>query len=339
MVTVLVAFSVLISGLLCSRLSLQLEVAALRHQLAVCRRRGKRPRLRGSDRALWVLLSRLWTGWRSALVLVQPATVMKWQRRRFRAHWRKITNSPKPGRPPVAEEVRRLIRRISAANPLWGAPRIVGELRKIGIDVAKSTVETYMVRRSGPASPTWRTFLRNHRDLVSADFFVVPTIRFGLLWVFLLVATERRRVVHFNVTADPTSAWAARQLVEAFPYDSAPAALLHDRDRIYGKEFTRQLAALGIQEVRTAYRCPWQNGYVERLIGSIRRECLDHVLVGNERQLRRVLTHYFVYYHRWRTHLSLEMDAPDRREVRTTGNVLEVEELAGLHHHYERRAA
>lgn len=339
MLAAVAALSAMVSDLFRSRLSLQLEVAALRQQLAVYQRRERRPRLRRSDRVFWVLLSRLWSGWRSAVVFVQPATVMKWQRRRFRAHWKRITESPKPGRPPVAEEIRRLIRQMSAANPLWGAPRIVGELSKVGIDVAKSTVETYMARKRGPSSPTWKSFLRNHRDLVSADFFVVPTVRFGLLWVFLIVATERRRVVHFNVTDDPTRAWVSRQLVEAFPYDTAPRALLHDRDGMYGKEFSRRLEALGIQEVRTAYRCPWQNAYVERLIGSVRRECLDHVIVGNERHLRRVLAEYFNYYHRWRTHQSLEMDAPAGRTVQGDGDVVQIEETAGLHHHYERRAA
>jgi transposase InsO family protein len=215
----------------------------------------------------------------------------------------------------------------------------VGELRKIGVDIAKSAVETYMVRKRGPASPTWKSFLRNQRDLVSADFFVVPTVRFGLLWVFLLVATERRRVVHFNVTDDPTSEWAARQVVQAFPYETAPRFLLRDRDQVYGKEFSRKVKALGIEEVRTAYRSPWQNGYVERLIGTIRRDCVDHVIVRNERHLKRVLRDYLGYYHRWRTHLSLEMDAPERRPVQETGRIVEVEELGGLHHHYERMAA
>ncbi|MFN8178305.1 MAG: integrase core domain-containing protein [bacterium] len=339
MLAIASALFVMLSGLFRSHLSLQLEVVALRHQLAICQRRAKRPRLRAEDRAFWVLLSRIWSGWRSTVVLVQPATVVRWQKRRFRDHWRRLTESPKPGRPPVAEEIRRLIRQMSSANPLWGAPRIVGELRKIGIPIAKSTVETYMVRNRGPASPTWKSFLRNHRDLVSADFFVVPTVRFGLLWVFVLIASERRRVVHFNVTDDPTSEWAARQIVEAFPYETAPRFLLRDRDGVYGKKFSRRVRALGIEEVLTAYRCPWQNGYVERLIGTIRRDCLDHVIVWNERHLKRVLRDYLVYYHRWRTHLSLEMDTPERRPVQGIGRIVAVEELGGLHHHYERRAA
>jgi transposase InsO family protein len=339
MLAIATALAAVLPGLFRSHLSLQLENVALRHQLAVYQRRHGRPRLRSEDRAFWVLLSRLWSGWRSAAVFVQPATVIRWQKRRFRDYWRRVTASPKPGRPPVPEEVRRLIRQMSSANPLWGSPRIVGELRKIGIEVAKSTVETYMVRDKGPASPTWKSFLRNHRELVSVDFFVVPTVRFGLLWVFLMVATERRRVVHFNVTDDPTSEWVARQVVEAFPYETAPRFLLRDRDKIYGKTFRRRVRALGIEERVTAHRSPWQNGYVERLIGTIRRDCLDHVMVWNARHLKRVLRDYFAYYHRWRTHLSLHMDAPDGRPVQATGEIVEIEELGGVHHHYERRAA
>ena len=339
MLAIVAALAAAVPGFFRSHVSLQLEIVALRHQLAVYQRRSKRPPLKAEDRAFWVVLSRLWSGWRSAVVFVQPATVVRWQRRRFRDHWRRVTESPKPGRPPVPEEIRRLIRQMSSANPLWGSPRIVGELRKIGIEVAKSTVETYMVRKKGPASPTWKSFLRNHRDLVSVDFFVVPTVRFGLLWVFLVVATERRRVLHFNVTPDPTSAWVARQVVEAFPYETAPRYLLRDRDKTYGKEFSRRVRGLGIEEKLTAHRSPWQNAYVERMIGTIRRECLDHVLVWNARHLKRVLRDYLAYYHRWRTHLSLESDAPDGRPVSATGNLVEIEEIGGLHHHYERRAA
>ena len=249
MLAIVAALAAAVPGFFRSHVSLQLEIVALRHQLAVYQRRSKRPPLKAEDRAFWVVLSRLWSGWRSAVVFVQPATVVRWQRRRFRDHWRRVTESPKPGRPPVPEEVRRLIRQMSSANPLWGSPRIVGELRKIGIEVAKSTVETYMVRKKGPASPTWKSFLRNHRDLVSVDFFVVPTVRFGLLWVFLVVATERRRVLHFNVTDDPTSAWVARQVVEAFPYDPQPVA-----ERLRGTDDRNDPAR--VSRSRARVECP-----------------------------------------------------------------------------------
>jgi transposase InsO family protein len=231
---------------------------------------------------------------------------------------------------------------MSAANPTWGSPRILGELRKLGLSVAKSTVEKYMIRPRKPRSPSWRSFLANHiRDLVSIDFFVVPSVRFKVLFVLVVLAHHRRWVVHFNVTEHPSASWAAQQVVEAFPWDEAPRYLLRDRDRVYGAAFRKRMKNMGIGEVLIASRCPWQNPFVERLIGSIRRECLDHVIVLNERHLKRVLTKYFGYYHQWRTHLSLDMDCPEPRPVQhpEPGQVVEFPEVNGLHHHYERRAA
>jgi putative transposase len=276
------------------------------------------------------------------LVFVQPETVIAWRRRRFREHWRRLSRSGKPGRPTVSGEVRDLIRRLSAADPLWGSPRIVGELRKIGIEVAKSTVERYMVRRRKPPSPTWRAFLKNHiKEIVVADFFVVPTVRNQVLFVFLLLAHDRRRVLHFNVTANPTATWTAQQIVEAFPWQDPPKYLLRDRDKIYGPIFRKRVAGMGFEEVVTAARSPWQNPLVERMIGTIRRECLDHVIVVNENHLIRTLHSYFRYYHGWRTHRSLEMDCPQPRTVQPIdrGNVVELPEVGGIHHHYERVAA
>jgi transposase InsO family protein len=231
---------------------------------------------------------------------------------------------------------------MSYANPLWGAPKIVGELRKIGIDVAKSTVEKHMVRSPKPSTPTWMTFLRNHaQDMVSIDFFVVPTVRFHILYVFLVLAHERRRVLHFNVTMNPSAEWTAQQIVETFPWGDAPRYLLRDHDGIYGAHFRRRVKNMGIEEVVITRRSPWQNPYVERLIGSIRRECLDHVIVLNERHLKKILRSYFGYYHAWRTHQSLDMDPPDGRAIHSQDNgpVVEIPEVGGLHHHYERRAA
>lgn len=242
----------------------------------------------------------------------------------------------------MSREVRDLIRRMSSANPLWGAPQIVGEPGKIGIDVAKSTVERYMVRRRKPPSATWRAFLKNHvNEIVAVDFFVVPTIRNQVLFVFLVLAHERRRVVHFNVTTNPTARWAAQQIVEAFPWDDPPKYLLRDRDKIYGATFRSRVTGMGLEEILTAPRSPWQNPFVERLVGSIRRECLDHVIVVNERHLKRILGEYFQYYHRWRTHQALDMDCPEPRELDAVhrGRVVEIPELGGLHHHYERSAA
>ena len=296
--------------------SLVLENLALRHQLAVLQRTAPRPRLRTADRLFWVLLSRLWSGWTDAVSVVQPATVIRWQRTGFKLFWTWKSRRNGPGRPAVAPEVRALIRRMSTANPLWGAPRIHGELQKLGVEISQATVSKYVVRHRRPPSQTWRTFLDNHLgNLVSVDFFVVPTVMFKVLFVFVVLAHERRRVVHVNVTDAPTAQWTAQQLVEAFPWETAPRYLLRDRDAVYGVAFSRRAQSMGIHEVKTAPRSPWQNPYVERLIGTLRRECLDHVVVLNETHLRRLLSEYLIYYHRARTHLSLEKDAPEPRPV------------------------
>jgi putative transposase len=231
---------------------------------------------------------------------------------------------------------------MSTANFTWGAPRIRNELAKLGIDLSPTTVAKYMVRHRKPASPTWRSFLDNHvKDLVAVDFFVVPTATFQVLFVFLVLAHDRRRVLHFNVTTNPSAEWTARQIVQAFSEDTARRFLVRDRDGIYGHAFRRQMEGLGIHEVMTAARSPWQNPYVERLIGSIRRECLDHVVVLDETHLRRILTLYFGYYHRVRCHLSLNGDAPTPRPVHSveSGPIVALPHLGGLHHEYLRRAA
>jgi transposase InsO family protein len=339
---VLLALTSFVSSLIRSRISMQMEILALRHQLAVFQFSGSKPRINPPDRIFWSCLSRIWSGWKNVLVIVQPKTVIAWRRRKFREHWTRLCNQGKPGRPPVSKEVRNLIRQMSEANPLWGSPRIVGELRKLGIDVAKSSVEKYMVKRQKPPSPTWRSFLQNHvKDLVSIDFFTVPTIKFRVLFVFLVLAHDRRRVIHFNVTDHPSEQWTTQQLVEAFPLDEAPRYVLRDRDRTYGSFFRRRIMSMGINEVIIARQSPWQTPYVERFIGSIRRECLDHLIVLNQRHLKRILSSYFGYYHRWRTHLSLDMDCPEPRSIqkKACGNVIAFPEVGGLHHHYERLAA
>jgi transposase InsO family protein len=224
----------------------------------------------------------------------------------------------------------------------WGAPRIHGELLKRGIDVGETRVSKYLVRSRKPPSQTWRTFLENHHtSLVSVDFFTVPTLRFQALYVFLVLAHERRRIVHFAVTAHPTAAWTAQQLREAFPWESAPRYLLRDRDGIFGHDFVEQVKAMGIKQVLSAPRSPWQRGHIERVIGTIRRECLDHVIVFNEPSLSRHLRAFYDYYHRSRTHLALEKDSPEPRPVQPpeTGRIIAIPEVGGLHHRYERRAA
>ncbi len=326
-----------------SRAALQLEILALRHQINVLRRSQRgRVRLSSADRLFWTWLMHLWSGWRSALAIVKPETVISWHRKGFRLYWTWKSRHRQPGRPALAKGTREFIRKMSLANPLWGAPRIHGELLKLGIDVSQATVAKYMVSTGRLPSQTWRAFLNNHvTQLVSTDFFVVPTVTFRVLFVFVVLAHHRRRIVHFNVTANPTSEWAAQQSVEAFPWDSAPRYLLHDRDSIYGDLFRQTVRGMAIGEVRTAPRSPWQNAYVERLIGSIRRECLDHVIVLNESSLRRILNSYFRYYRYSRTHLSLDKDAPEPRAVQRPGlgATTEIPEVGGRHHRYERQAA
>jgi putative transposase len=322
--------------------SLVLENLALRHQLAVLQRTAPRPRLRPADRLLWVLLSRLWNGWTDAVSIVQPATVIRWQRTGFKLVWTWRSRRTGPGRPAVAPEVRALIRQMSRANPLWGAPRIHGELQKLGLEISQAAVSKYLGRRSRPPSQTWRTFLDNHlRSLVSVDFFIVPTVTFKVLFVFVVLAHDRRRVVHFNVSASPTAYWTGQQLVEAFPWETAPRYLLRDRDAMYGVAFSSRAQAMGIHEVKTAPRSPWQNPYVERLIGTLRLECLDHVVVLSETHLRRLLREYLIYYHGARTHLSLAKDAPEPRPVERPdeGQIVETPMVGGLHHRYTRQAA
>jgi len=231
---------------------------------------------------------------------------------------------------------------MSLANPLWGAPRIHGELLKLGIELSQATAAKYMERHRKPPSPRWRTFLDSHlKQLVATDFFVVPTVNFRILFVFVVWAHHRRRVIHFNVTAHPPSEWTAQQIIEAFPWDTTPRYLLHDRDSIYGDVFRQRVRGMAIREVLAAPRSPWQNPYAERLIGSIRRECLNHIVVFNESSLRRTLKLYFKYYHGARTHLSLEKDTPETRPVQPPdlGSVLELPEVGGLHHRYVRCAA
>jgi len=226
---------------------------------------------------------------------------------------------------------------MSVENPLWGAPRIHGELLKLGFEVAQSSVAKYMVKRRGPSSQGWRTFLRNHApDIAAMDLFVVPTIGFDLLYAFVIVRLDRRDLVWINVTASPTAEWVARQITEAFPWDEAPRHLIRDRDRIYGSVVTRRLRAMGIRDKPTAPASPWQNGFAERLIGSIRRECVDHIIVLGEMHLRRVLKCCADYYNCVRTHQSLNKDASVSRQIQRIGSIKSHAILGGLHHHYSR---
>src|SRR5271170_6715990 len=315
------------------------EIAYLRQQLIVLKRTAPaRPELKTIDRLIFVCVYRLFPFLIDASIIFKPETLLRWHRTGFRLFWR-WKSRRRAGRPALSADIRSLVRRISRENPLWGAPRIHGELLKLGIEIAQSTVAKYIVRRRGPPSQGWKTFLRNHSPHIAAiDMFVVPTVGFGLLYGLAIVRLERRRLVWINVTANPTAEWIARQITEAFPWDQAPQYIIRDRDASYGHAVTRRLAAMGIRDRPTTPRSPWQNGHIERLIGSIRRECLDHFVILGEEHLRHVLANYATYYNGARTHLALDKDAPLHRPAQTVGRIASVTWLGGLHWHYVRMA-
>src|SRR5246500_618761 len=315
-----------------SNVRLEAENAVLRHQLIVLRGKLKgRARLTNNDRWFFVQLYRWFPSILPVLMIIRPETLVGWHRAGFRRYWR-WKSCRRGGRPQIATELRALTRQMSTENLLWGAPRIHGELLKLGFSVAQSSVAKYMVKRRGPPSQEWRTFLRNHApDIAAMDLFVVPTIGFKLLYGFVIIRLDRRDLVRINVTAHPTAEWGARQIAGAFPWDGAPRYMIRDRDRIYGTVVTRRLRAMGIRDKPIAPASPWQNSFVERLIGSIRRECLDHLIVLGEAHLRRILKSYARYYNETRTHLALDKDAPASRPVQRTGVVRSLAILGGLH--------
>jgi transposase InsO family protein len=276
------------------------------------------------------------------LLYVQPDTVVRWQRERFRKFWARLSKPQRRrhGRPGTAAELRELIEQMAAANPLWRAPRIHGGLKMLGIGISERTVSRILRTIRRPPNQTWKTFLHNHiPQMVSVDFFTVPTITMRVLFVLIVLEHDRRKVLHFNVTEHPTGSWTAQQIVEAFADRDAAQYLIRDRDSRYSAEVRLRIKSLGIHEILTAPRSPWQNPYAERLIGSIRRECLNHYIILNARHLKRTLASYFRYYHESRTHLSLAKDCPFPRDVLTEGKIVATPQLGGLHHRYERIAA
>jgi len=329
-------FAILASPLK-SRSRLEAENAALRHQLIIlCRQRHIRVRLTNNDRWFFIQMYRWFPSVLKVLTVVRPETLVRWHRAGFRSYWRWKSRS-RGGRPQIETDLRALIRRMSIENPLWGAPRIHGELLKLGFAVAQSSVARYMVKRRGPPSQGWVTFLRNHApDIAAMDLFVVPTIGFNLLYAFVIVRLGRRDLVWIDVTTNPTAEWIARQITEAFPWNEAPRYLVRDRDQIYGDFVMRRICAMGIRDKPIAPASPWQNGFAERLIGSIRRECVDHFVVLGEAHLRRILQTYARYYNNIRTHRSLDKDAPVSRPVQRTGRISSRLVLGGLHHRYVR---
>jgi len=321
--------------------ALVFENLALRQQLAIYQRKQKRPRLTRWDRWFWITLAGYWKSWRNSLFVVHPDTVVRWRRRRFRDYWAQLSNGPgkKLGRPRIGRQIRELVQTVARANPLWRAPRIHGELLKLGIEVSERTVSRILQTIKRPPSQTWKTFLHNHiGEIVATDFFTVPTVSMRVLFVFLVLSHPRRKVLHFAVAENPTAEWAGQQIVEAFADRDVPGYLIRDRDACYGREFRRRVQSLGIKEVITAPRSPWQNAFAERIIGSIRRECLDHVVVLNRRHLTRLLRKHFTYYQCSRTHLALAKDAPESRVVMSQGKIIAISQVGGLHHRYERLA-
>jgi transposase InsO family protein len=320
-----------------SRRQLEAEILLLRHQLNILRRKApRRIRLTNADRLAFIWLYRLCPAAADAVTTIRPETLLRWHRRGFRAFWR-WKSRPRGGRPAIPGEIGDLIREMSRANSLWGAPRIHGELLKLGIEIAESTVAKYMIKRPRRPGQSWRTFLRNHADGIAAvDFFIVPTIGFKLLYYLVLLSHGRRELMYHAVTAHPTAEWVAQQMVEAFPWGESPRYLVRDRDAVYGEVVKRRLRGLGIRDRPVAPKSPWQNAYIERLIGSARRECIDHVIVLGESHLRRIMSRYAAYYNETRTHLSLGKDAPKGRAIERFGRITAQPLVGGLPHRYAR---
>jgi len=325
-----------------SRQDLILENLALRQQLLVLHAKRPRRRLSTRQKFFWVALRKLWQGWKQPLILVSPRTVVEWHRAGFRLYWKWLSRTRRlGGRPLVDEQIRVLIFRMAAENPIWGAPRIHGELLKLGFQVSEPTVSRWLQRapRHPDALTRWLTFLRNHREAIAAmDFFTVPTLTFGVLYCFFVIGHSRRKILRCNVTRNPNALWIVQQLREAWPYAQAQKFLLFDRDAKFGHDVITAIKNLGTQPVRTAFRSPWQNGVAERWVGSCRRELLDHVIVLNERHLKRLMHEYIRYYHEDRTHLGLAKDTPQGRPIARDSayrsRIQSFPRLGGLHHRY-----
>jgi putative transposase len=329
--------------LLRARRSLLLENLALRQQLAVLKRRHPKPRIALLDKLFWVAVCRFCSVWKPSLIVVTPATVVRWHRAGFRLYWRLISRTrTQVGRRPTSQEVRGLIFRMVVENPTWGATRIHGELLMLGFDLSERTISRWMKRATRGPEPAkrWLAFLRNHRETIAAmDFFAPPTITFGVLYCFFVIHHDRRRILHFNVTKHPTSSWIIQQLREAFPFESTLRFLIFDRDAKYGLEVSVAIRSLKMGPVRTSCESPWQNGVAERWVESCRHDLLDHVIALNERHLKRLLSEYVRYYHEDRTHLGLGKGTPNcRNPSRSSGRVLSQNRLGGLHHRYDRAA-
>jgi putative transposase len=339
------AFLAIIRVFFRSRVETSLEVLALRQQVAVLKRKRPRAPLNRLDRFFWTTLRHTWPRWSDVLVIVKPETVVGWHRAGFRLYWR-WRSRPRGGRPKLSEEMRTLIRRMAAENSGWGAPKIHGELLKLGLAVSERTVARYLqrLRRRGDPTKRWLVFLANHREVIVAfDFFTVPTLTFQLLYCFFVIEHARRRVLHFNITRHPTAEWVVQQLREAFPEAGPYRYAILDHDSKFDADVIAFLKATALAPKRTSVQAPWQNGTAERWVGSCRREILDHVIALNEQHLRRLIRDYVNYHHDDRIHDSLDKDTPNGRPVETmpspTATVISSARLGGLHHRYSWREA
>jgi transposase InsO family protein len=325
-----------------SREELLLENLALRQQLLALHAKRPRPRLSSVDKLFWVVLRKVWSGWKRSLILVTPETVVRWHRTGFRLYWSWISRARKVvGRKPISREVRDLIFRMVAENPTWGAPRIHGELLKLGFEISERTVSRWVKRANNDpdAASRWLAFLRNHREAIAGmDFFTVPTLTFGVLYCFFVIGHDRRRILHCSVTRQPNALWIVLQLREAWGYEQPHRFLIFDRDAKFSADVISTVKQNGTEPVRTAFRSPWQNGIAERWVGSVRRDLLDAVIVLNQRHLRRLLKEYIRYYHEDRTHLGLGKDTPSGRVAasapRCESKIISLPRLGGLHHRY-----
>jgi putative transposase len=328
-----------------TRAEVSLEVLALRQQVAVLKRERPRPILTRLDRFFWTILRHLWPHWSNVLIIVKPETVVRWHRAGFRLFWR-WRSRHRGGRPRISEEIQTLIRRLATENADWGAPRIHGELVKLGFDVSERSVARYLRRlpRRRDSATRWSTFLANHREaIVACDFFTVPTLTFQLLSCFFIIEHHRRKILYFNVTREPTSTWVVQQLRDVFPGDGPHRFLLLDHDTIFDGDVVAFLKTTGVDPTRTGIRAPWQNGIAERWVGSCRRELLDHIIALNERHLYRLIGEYIGYYHQDRVHDALAKDAPNHRPVEpkpsAQATVISTPRAGGLHHRYTWRDA
>lgn len=307
-------------GFFKTKTQLQLEIICLRKQLEILNRNNKRVTLNNSDRIFFSIMKKFFSDWKVSLVIIKPETVIKWHRRKFNDYLRNMSKN-NVGRPNVSAEQIELIKRIANENPMWGVARIHGEILKLGYKVSQATVWRYTPKdRNNRSGQRWKTFLKNHAsEIISIDFFSVPTINFKLLHVLVFLSHGRRKIIHYNITQNPSSEWCSQQLKNALYNCEQPKYLIRDRDCRFGNLFKQTVASFGIRDVVTAYRSPWQNGYCERVIGSIKREFLDHIIVINESHLRKLLKEYFLYYNTQRTHLGLNKDSLEIREVHVIG--------------------